>query len=1025
MSKSNTFRGALCSLGLIILLAQSATAQSVLNFPRAHHEGAEDTGLAITNPNAYYADVQLAFYASDGSLVANGLINPVSYRIPPRSQLSRMISDLFAAGRVEGWIQATSTSSGLVGFSFTGDFATTLEGGEPAVPMLAQSLPLLREGPTTRTDVNVINPGTTTGSITINYYTARGDDAGNYVITVPAHGIVKAPARLPTAVSARVTSSVPVIATATVNNDASVMFVNGQAIDQSATTRIVPHFQSGNGLDAQLVLSNPNATAANVTISLFSAAGGSIHPSQSAPLSLTIPARGTVTTDTRGIIGQLAAPAMNGWLQIDSPNLPLNGLVVLDSALSLTAVPIQRVAVERMMFSQFSESGALSSFFALVNPGAADVSVDVSLLRTDGSLFAQRTISIRSRTKLYVQPHDLIPEAASMAGGFVTIRSSAGIYGVEVMTSDTSAFLATVVPQRPNLDFSPNPPPEIPRIIRLGPGREIVPGTRLSIALSNVSSDTQILLGNQTLNTQFSAPGIGVVYADVPAMDPGYASLRVRVRGLETAPIKMKILPSEEIQPLIDIDGRAFYQKIEVTDTGLDLNRRIMVPIRNARVEVVDASSGSLISVSETDIDGRFNALVPQSAVTIRVLSRLRNTDLRVVDNTNGNQLYTISTDFDIRERSQALIVDTTRASGAFNILEMIQRGNDLVRLADPRIITPTPAIQWSVRNTAPRATAFGVTSNTAWIRGDRATDSDEFDDAVIIHEYAHILAARFSRDDSPGGMHGIGDSLDPRLAWSEGWANFFSSAARSDAVYRDSMVSANGSGIYRFDIEDNRPPTDKPGYDSEASIHSLLWDLFDAQSDVGDTVQYPFAVIWDALTDLRNDRFVYLPYFLERFLTRNPSETDSVRAMVLTRSIDFQPNVRPSVTNPFPKGVSLGSLVQGSVDSLSLKRFNLATSSHFYTFTTSGEAVAIRLDITGLGNATNGSGNDLDIFLLDENGRMIDGSDRGLNGQSELISRRLPAGTYVIEVRSFYTNAETNGYVYNSGDYRLSITAQ
>ena len=69
--------------------------------------------------------------------------------------------------------------------------------------------------------------------------------------------------------------------------------------------------------------------------------------------------------------------------------------------------------------------------------------------------------------------------------------------------------------------------------------------------------------------------------------------------------------------------------------------------------------------------------------------------------------------------------------------------------------------------------------------------------------------------------------------------------------------------------------------------------------------------------------------------------------------------------------------------------------------------------------------GDDLDIFLLDENGRMIDGSDRGLNGQSELISRRLPAGTYVIEVRSFYTNAETNGYVYNSGDYRLSITAQ
>ena len=43
----------------------------------------------------------------------------------------------------------------------------------------------------------------------------------------------------------------------------------------------------------------------------------------------------------------------------------------------------------------------------------------------------------------------------------------------------------------------------------------------------------------------------------------------------------------------------------------------------------------------------------------------------------------------------------------------------------------------------------------------------------------------------------------------------------------------------------------------------------------------------------------------------------------------------------------------------------------------------------------------DLDLFLMDLEGRILALSDRGLNGQSELISAVLPAGRYVVEVRS------------------------
>jgi hypothetical protein len=461
-----------------------------------------------------------------------------------------------------------------------------------------------------------------------------------------------------------------------------------------------------------------------------------------------------------------------------------------------------------------------------------------------------------------------------------------------------------------------------------------------------------------------------------------------------------------------------------------------MVPIRNARVEAVDRISQNVVSISETDARGQFKVTIaPGSDVTIRVLSRLRSFDLRVEDNTSANMLYSVAADLDTRiTRSSVLLKDNSRISGAFNILEVIQRGNETVNLADPRVAAVPLTIFWSVRNTPQTGnvrdglvgtTYFNYMNNTAYVIGDRSVDSDEFDDAVILHEYAHMLATRFSRDDSPGGSHGIGDMLDPRVAWSEGWANFFSAAARGDRIYRDSK-GLNGSSILKFDVEENTPPSDhNPGYWSEASVHSLLWDLLDSAADAGDNVQYPLSTIWGAFTDLRANRFVYLPYFLERFLDRVPTSSEILREMVQLRSINFQPSVRPSVTNPWPRPIDVGETVMGEVDSLSSRRNNLIQSSHLLSFTTTGGPTSLRLDIVGTGGGNNPNANDLDLFLMSSAGRIIERSDRGLNGQSELISTILPAGTYVVEIRSYYTRAETNSLVFNSGFYRLTLLLQ
>jgi hypothetical protein len=321
------------------------------------------------------------------------------------------------------------------------------------------------------------------------------------------------------------------------------------------------------------------------------------------------------------------------------------------------------------------------------------------------------------------------------------------------------------------------------------------------------------------------------------------------------------------------------------------------------------------------------------------------------------------------------------------------------------------------------RTTFFNLSTNTAYVLGDRNSDSDEFDDSVILHEYAHMLAARFSRDDSPGGLHVLGDLLDPRVAWSEGWANFFAAAVRGTPVFLDSK----GLGVgLRYDLEENVPAGDRQGYWSESSVHGLLWDLFDANEDNGDTVEVPFASIWEAFTELRNDRFVYLPFFLEHFMEQNPGLVDALRLMVVLRNIDFQPDVRPSVVNPFPRPIPVGeSRVLNEVDSLTSGRANLANSSHFYRFTTrTGGQTYVRLEVDGLGPANNPAANDLDLFLFDANGKLIDQAD-GHAKIEQIGWISLPAGTYYVEVRSFYTRAETNTIVFNSGRYRLSVQIQ
>ena len=330
VSNSNTLKRTLCTLAFVFLLVQSASAQSVLNFSRVLLDSSNTTGIAITNPGSYYADVLLTFYGLDGNPIQNGVLNPtgrMNYRLAPKTQVQVLASELFDGG--EGWIQATSPTSGLMGFYFTGDFNSTLDGSPSVAAMTSQVLPLIREDVTAHTDLLITNPGSATANVVLNFSDPRGVDIGTVSQSIPAHGVYKFhpansfPIFGSSGTSVRVTSNLAVLATAVVTG-ADTVFINGQAMDQSASTRIIPHFLSGNGADSQIVLMNPNTFSVNATVTLFSQSGGAVIPGKTglSVVNVSIAPHGEAALGGGTFAGQPAIPLVNGWVQIDTANVP-------------------------------------------------------------------------------------------------------------------------------------------------------------------------------------------------------------------------------------------------------------------------------------------------------------------------------------------------------------------------------------------------------------------------------------------------------------------------------------------------------------------------------------------------------------------------------------------------------------------------------------------------------------------------------------------------------------------------------
>jgi len=294
---------------------------------------------------------------------------------------------------------------------------------------------------------------------------------------------------------------------------------------------------------------------------------------------------------------------------------------------------------------------------------------------------------------------------------------------------------------------------------------------------------------------------------------------------------------STSYSPGVVVSGTAVFKKRGlnitqnsgvVTNVTLGAVNTTTLPIKYAEVRVLD-SAGSVIQCGATNSVGQLVALdginplrIANSAgtYTVQVLSRSHQAftstsksvsptlNVSIKEDIYSNDVYKLSSTLvssgfgGATNASLSLVaqadenVSSKIEGGAFNIynnwisvFEYVASGTvtstDDVSCLNNRLdiywkagfnpylyidpgADPSNTLSFYVRGDNELYVNGGVSGNVT------SVDTDHFDDTVILHEIGHHIEANCGSMDSPGGKHYAQYRIDPRLAWSEGWGNFF-----------------------------------------------------------------------------------------------------------------------------------------------------------------------------------------------------------------------------------------------------------
>lgn len=413
-----------------------------------------------------------------------------------------------------------------------------------------------------------------------------------------------------------------------------------------------------------------------------------------------------------------------------------------------------------------------------------------------------------------------------------------------------------------------------------GSGDDADPADTLTFAWVQTAGPGISLAGGNTATPSFTSP-------DVTAGSPVTLTFELTVDdGTDNATDTVDIVVSETLAA-VTVAGKLQYEFVPPNTNcrGLNFNAIQERPIRGATVQLVDGNNdNNILDTSQTDANGdySFSNVPPSTDVRIRVRAELKRSgvprwDVEIRDNVDtspsppplaSRPLYVIQwasfntggtnitdANFTATTGWDGTSYTGTRSAAPMAILDQIYTGMQSILAERPSEVFPPLDAFWSVNNTLTSpsdidagelsASFYSSGIDSLFLLGDANVDTEEFDDHVTMHEWGHYFEDNFSRSDSIGGPHRIGESLDARLAFGEGFATAMAAIVLENQQYCDtSAVGTNGG----FGISTENENGGRQGWMNEMSVATLIYDLWDTNVDDVDTGSIGFGPILDVM---------------------------------------------------------------------------------------------------------------------------------------------------------------------------------
>lgn len=493
--------------------------------------------------------------------------------------------------------------------------------------------------------------------------------------------------------------------------------------------------------------------------------------------------------------------------------------------------------------------------------------------------------------------------------------------------------------------------------------------------------------------------------------------------------------------------GKLTYDRVPSTqENGLIYSAVVQKPIRNVRVVLVEYNKESEtnreLAVTTSGEDGSYSFAVPDlvTRVRVRAYAQTASPPLFVQDNTNGNAVYTLESP-PVTTTAAVTVKDLHAGSGwggssytgartaaPFACLDTLYSTARAFMAVRPQVNFPPLPINWSINNRPESGNKalgqigtshYGSDSGGIFILGKADVDTDEYDAHIMVHEWGHYFEDKLARSDSIGGTHSAGDIVDPRLAFGEGFGNALSGMILfPDATYRDTNgVGQSGISVV-IDVETNDSNDPRPGWFSEASVQSVLYDLFDPANESFDNVALGLGPIYDVMTGAQKSTPAVTSIFsfisaLKALPGTSASTIAAIDRLTSTASISpVQDAFGTGETNNGGNAANLPVFRQMTVDGDSqtltfladVNRNNKLGANRFIRFTSPA---------AGLVHVIGDSSGDIGFELL-EDGKLIAAADTRITGTEQFSFSAKANKLYVLTVQGYIVN--------KSGEYTASV---